>query len=219
MADEMADDLMLDPSLFLSPEAFPIVLEALREGELKTARIPYTFGAALRDGHFSEGVLRFFGDSPDPLFATEITALIENAGVRVPESYRPESFKLRETEFAWQLSEAAGDDAAVRQILIEEWEFLTSSSWITAKTRKTFEAFLKGGAAAIEWGTNKFDFLAAKTLKIPPHQFPNGLKPKQRLRAASKWIAVGGSAAAVLLTPPAALATSAVAGYFMLFDP
>jgi hypothetical protein len=212
----MADDLMLDPSLFLSREAFPIVLEALRNGELTTARIPYTFGAILREGRLSEPVSRFFGDSAEPLTASQIMAGVRQA--TLPQSYSPERFKLEKTEFDNQLSEAAGD-RIVRQILIEEWEFLISSSWIAATVRKTFDAFLKGGAAAIEWGTNKFDYLAARTLKLKPDQIPDGLKPKQRLHAASKWVAVGGSSASAFLVPPAAAAALATTGYFLLFDP
>lgn len=214
----MADDLMLDPSMFLSREAFPVVLEALRNGELKATRIPYAFSAALRDGRFSERVLHVFGDSAEPLTATEIMTGMRRANVRIPEHYSPGSFRLEGTEFDVQLSEVAGD-AIVRQILIEEWEFLTSSSWIAAKTRKTYEAFLKAGAVAVEWGTNKFDYLAARTLKIEPDQIPNGLKPNQRLRATAKWIAVGGSSATAFFIPPAAVATSAALGYFMIFDP
>jgi hypothetical protein len=214
----MADDLLLDPSLFLSRSAFPIVLDALKHGELKTARIPNRFSGALRDGLFSDGVSRFFADSQEPLSAKDIMRRIQNEGVDFPKAYDPSSFRLKGTEFDMQLSEFVGDET-VRQILIEEWEFLTSQSWIAAKSKRAFDAFLKGGAAAVEWGTNKFDYLAARTLKIKPEEIPDGLKPKQRLRAAAKWIVVGGSSASALLAPLAAAAGAAVAGYFMIFDP
>lgn len=214
----MADDLLLDPSLFLSRSAFPIVLDAFRNGELKTARIPYRFSGALRDGFFTGSVSRFFADSREPLSAKDIMESLQSAGVDFPGSYDPSSFRLQGTKFDTQLSEFVGDEI-VRQILIEEWEFLTSHSWIAAKTKRAFDAFLKGGAAAVEWGTNKFDYLAVRTLKIKRQEIPDGLKPKQRLRAAAKWIAVGGSSASALLVPPAAAVGAAVAGYFMIFDP
>jgi hypothetical protein len=214
----MADALLLDPSLFLSRSAFPIVLDALKDGELKTARIPQRFAVALRDGELSNGVSRFFADSQEPFNAKEIMTRIQSVGIELPRGYAPDSFKLKGTEFDAQLSEFVGGEI-IRQILIEEWEFLTSQSWIAAKIKRAYDAFLKGGAAAIEWGTNKFDYLAAKTLKIKPEQFPDGLKPKQRFRAAAKWVAVGGSSASALLAPPAAAASAAVAGYFLIFDP
>lgn len=214
----MAEALLLDPSLFLSRSSFPIVLEALKNGELKGARIPYGFAIALRDGNLSDSVVRFFADSREPFSAKEIMTRILNEGLELPESYQPKSPRFEGTEFDTRLSEFVGDKI-VRQILMEEWEFLTSQSWIAAKIRRAYNAFLKGGAAAIEWGTNKFDYLAEKTLKIPPEKLPDGLKPKQRFRAAAKWVAVGGSSASALFVPPAAAATLAVAGYFMLFDP
>src|SRR5271155_1186904 len=95
----MADDLMLDPSLFLSPRTFRILLDAMKSGELSTSRIPASFGAILSEGQFSDSLLGFFGDSEEPLSATEIRTRILEAQVKIPASYRPAAFRLRETEF------------------------------------------------------------------------------------------------------------------------
>ncbi len=107
----------------------------------------------------------------------------------------------------------------VQNVLMEEWEFLTSESWIASRLKRSFSAFLRAGTAAIELGGRGFDSLAAKTLKLPQFEIPKALKPRQRLRAASKWIAVGGSSAAALVHPLPAVLLSATTGLFLLFDP
>ena len=213
----MPDLLMLDPSLFMSRDSFKIVVEGLGNGELKNVRIPSSFASALTKRELTKTVSRFFSDSQKSLSSREIISGLRAGKVELPESY-VNSSEWRKTKFETQLFEAV-EDTIARQILMEEWDFLTSQSWIAAKTRKAYDAFLKGGAAALEWGGNKFDYLAAKTLKIPPSSIPDGLKPKQRLRAAAKWIAVGGASASVFLIPPAAFATTAITGYFCIFDP
>jgi hypothetical protein len=111
-------------------------------------------------------------------------------------------------------------DPVLRRILLEEWAFLQERSWIASRLRRPFRTFLNAGAAALELSERAFDAVAAGTLKIRGEELPPALSPGQRLRAVTKWVAVGGSGWASALEPILAgpVATT-LAGFFVLFDP
>jgi len=212
----MPDRLMIDPSMFLWPDTFPVLIEALNRKELGRVAIPHAFASALRDGVLEENFVRFFGPRRGAVTAPEI--LSRFTVPELIEEYSPKSFRLEGSVFDQRLSEVSGSDL-VRRTLVEEWEFLTSESWIISKVRAAFDGFLKSGAVALEVGGNAFDWLAAKSLKIPPERVPDGLNVKQRLRAVAKWIAVGGASATAVVAPPVAVGVGAASGFFLLLDP
>ena len=94
-------------------------------------------------------------------------------------------------------------DAVVFGVLVEEWLFLTSSCFIASKIKRPFSAFVRACAVAMEWGRDKFDLAAARVPRLPPERLPRPLSPGQRVRAVSKWIAVGGTSVASLCSPMA----------------
>lgn len=212
----MPEQLMLDPSLFVSRRGIGAIESAWRLGELENVALPASFAFALREGSISERALRFFGaraDLPDLLPMSKSLA----SEMRLRE-YEPKPENLKGLLLHERLG-AIAKDTLVFEVLAQEWQFLNSESWIASRIKKPFSAFVRAGGVAIEWGRRAFDRSAAKVLKIPPREMPRALASRQRLRAVSKWIAVGGPVVLSLVEPISAAVGSAVAGYFLLFDP
>ncbi len=105
------------------------------------------------------------------------------------------------------------------RLLLEEWVFLTSESWLAARTHTTFNFFKRAGAVAIELPRDSFDALARRTLRIPAAPVPRPLKASQRLRAVTKWAAAGGASWVGMLDPLVGALGGTVASFFLLFDP
>lgn len=211
----MPQQLMLDPSLLLSPRTFALIVEAWQQKELAGTILPPSFGAAALRRELSIRTFNYFGGyrrpSVDP---KDISSFVEQSGLlegSVQGQILPE-------EFGQRLGEVAKDDLVLR-ILVDEWLFLTSQSWIASRIRKPFAAFLKAGVVAVEWGGKQIDQIVAKTLKIPPSEMPSALSPGQRVRAAAKWIGVGGSSASALVNPMVAFLIGAATNVFLLLDP
>jgi len=109
-------------------------------------------------------------------------------------------------------------DRIIRDILLEEWSFLVGQSWVAARTKKTFTAFRRAGAVVVDFSGQKFDGIVARTLRHDRLPVPTTLTHLDRVRAAAKWIAVGGSPVAGFMDPIIAVVASAGAGVFLLFD-
>lgn len=213
----MAERVMLDPSLFTSFRTLRIIRTAIEAGELENAFVPASFLAALQRSAFSEHALAYFGASRNeirdlrniPQFLPELFSLAQHEASPVQPT----------TEFQRELL-ALARDFDIFQILNEEWAFLNSESWIAARTKRSFASFIRAGAVGVEAGRKVFNKTLAKTLKVSPENVPTLLSPKQKVRAAMKWIAVGGSSASALLhNPLSGVLVNAALGYFLLFDP
>jgi hypothetical protein len=209
----MPQQLMLDPSLLLSSRTFGLVSQGWQRKELDGTILPPSFGAAAIRGELSRRSLNFFGGR-DPSDPREVAAFVERSGLL--EGIKPERRELPD-DFVRHLADAARDDLLL-SILIEEWTFLTSRSWIASRLRRPFTAFLQGGAVAVEWGGKRLDEVTARTLKIPVNEMPVALTRGQRVRAAAKWIAVGGSSVSALIHPIAAAVVSTATGVFFLLE-
>jgi hypothetical protein len=217
----MAERLMLDPSLLLSGRTFAIAQAAWQAGQLEGVVLPASFVGAIVEGRLSLQTLRFFRSTlerhervvPDPVTLARFVRQTEVFGSDGT-SERPFS----DTAFSHHLRSVARD-SLVYQILAEEWQFMTSSSWIASRIKRPFSAFVASGAVAVEWGAKMFDHAAAKVLKIPAADMPGPLAIGQRLRFLSKWIAVSGLGVLPLMQPIVATVSGLVAGYFLLFDP
>lgn len=211
----MPQQLMLDPSLLLSRHSLDLVTQGWQREELSGVTMPPSFSAAAVREELSGRSVNFFGGYSHPADPKEVASFIERASLL--EGIQPERAELPD-DFVRHLGEAARDDLILR-ILIEEWVFLTSQSWIASRVRRPFAAFLKGGAVAVEWGRKKLDQVTARTLKIPANEMPPALKPGQRVRAAAKWVGVGGSSASALVHPMMGFLIGAVTNVFLLLDP
>jgi len=208
---------MLDPSLFLSFRTLRLIREAFDAGELKGALVPRSFVSSVQQGTFLRSGLRYFGASQKEI------AELRNVGSFIGElerykRYEPPAEGLVSGDMREEL-ETLAPDLDVFEILSEEWLFLNSQSWLASRTRKAFSTFVRAGALAAEGGRKLFDEVAMRTLKLSPEIVPFGLTRGHRLRAASKWIAVGGASAVSLLPTGSGVLAGAAIGYFLLFDP
>ena len=107
-------------------------------------------------------------------------------------------------------------DEIVAQVLYEEWEFLTTNSWLFSKARKIFDEVVTLGGIAIHVSQEQFDNFVRLSLK-KNNDLP--LTPNDRVRAAAKWVAIGGPAILGLINPIAGALSSTASGVFLLCDP
>ncbi len=136
------------------------------------------------------------------------------------------------------LEDVSERDAWAYMIMVEEWEFLTTHSWLFAKTRAIVDHMINSGAEAIYVTKEKLeqaiehvrervfdagksiirgsDHLVRRTLKQGPR---HEVSPNDRVRTVAKWVAVGGSAASALVNPVVGVLGGSVAGMFLLYDP
>jgi len=189
-SNSVAPLLMLDPSLFLSFRSLRRVSAALDAGDLTNVVVPKSFVSALDSELSMDAGLRYFGAPRKELedlrygrsFLTEVK--------RLP-VFEPTGRDVVGPDFRTTLGKTE-QNRHILAILEEEWFFLNSQSWLASRTRKAFSAFIRAGAVAIEGGRELFDTAVMRTLKMSPETVPLGLARGQRLRAAAKWIAVGG---------------------------
>ena len=172
----MAERVMLDPSLFTSFRTLRVIRAAVNSGELENVLVPASFLSALQRGTFSERALMYFGASRNaiadlrniPGFLPELLSLPRHEASAVQPT----------TEFQRELYAIAGD-YDIFQILNEEWTFLNSESWITARTRRSFGSFIRAGAIGIEARAEKiFNEIIARTLKLSPENVSLGFHLK-----------------------------------------
>jgi hypothetical protein len=104
----------------------------------------------------------------------------------------------------------------ITQIVFEEWDFLTTQSWLYAKVRKAFDSMIEAGGTAVEVSKRRMDQAIRSTVKKDPAL---EVTAKDGVRAIAKWVAVGGSPAASLIGPVTGVLVSAAAGMFLLYDP
>jgi hypothetical protein len=152
--------------------------------------------------------------------------------------FRTESATRTEAYRQLLLKEVPEDDAWAYEIVAEEWEFLTTHSWLFAKTRAIYDRMINAGANALYVtkekleqaidaageGVHSFghemlrgsDRVVRRTLKKGPH---HNVSPNDRVRTLAKWVAVGGSAATALINPAVGAVGGTVGGLFLLYDP
>lgn len=107
-------------------------------------------------------------------------------------------------------------DEFIAQIIYEEWEFLTTNSWLFSKTRKIFDEMVNLGGTAVHISQEQFDKFIRLSLKKSDDQ---PITPNDRVRAAAKWVAIGGPAILGVINPVAGALSSTVSGIFLLCDP
>lgn len=152
----------------------------------------------------------FFAAREDELVdPAEVVNRLSESGVQIWE--RP---AWAEGEFA-QFYSALGDEGGsgiVREVLFDEWFFLTHESWVVSRIKAGFQTIARAGEAGIEL----LNPIVRKTLKKNAGEI---IQTADRLRALGKWIAVGGPPVAGILNPIVGLGVGTVAGGFLLLDP
>jgi hypothetical protein len=122
----------------------------------------------------------------------------------------PNADIVRTRLFAEQVPDAA-------EILVDEWIFLETQSWVGARSRRAFDAFVEAGAELRELPRPIGRRLVARTLK--KQDLPEHIPLKMLILAGMKWIAVGGAPALILVPPPVSIPLGIAAGVFILIDP
>jgi hypothetical protein len=201
--------LMLEASFLLSEEG---VLWLRREGAATIESVVVS-KALFRQVTRREAVsLAWFGEPSEEGLAI----LAETLG-------RAQLFSHEEVEVIDEKVRAVRDnllaahEEPIADVLADEWVFLQTQSWLGAKSRRAFDAFDAAGAKVREVPRALARRIIARTLK--KKHLPEHIPLKMLIQAGMKWIAVGGSAAAAIVTPPVGVALGVVTGGFLLLDP
>lgn len=209
--------VMLDPSLLLTSRSLRRVTDALIGAQPGSVTVPSSFWRAFRARELPQQMATFFGATREALESAQFVQAVAALPSLVPYAL------VERTDQSGRLSSDLAhlvSDELIVQTLMEEWEFLNRHSWLVSRIKRPFATFVRAGAVAIEGGRHVLDRAMARTLKKSDQDIPNGLAPHDRLRAACKWLAVGGTSATVFVNPAvlAALLTFS-ANCFFLFDP
>lgn len=158
----MPGQLMLDPSLFLSVGTLRAVQSAWHSGMLEGVLLPASFVSAVRERRVSEKTRRFFGvwGRPTDFFDLDVYNFLREIEGFV--SYKQGAGAPVEDEFANRLRTETRD-SLLSEILLEEWAFLNTRSWIASRVRRPFASFIRAGGVAIELGGKVFDHVVART--------------------------------------------------------
>jgi hypothetical protein len=207
--------LMIDPSSLLHRRALAQVVTLWEDPSgPRDLYVPASFVRAVREPDLLRSVQKYFGPRRDELPANEVLEIVRTERLQ---AYA--GAQLAPTADAVVTRLVRTRDRVVRDILIEEWQFLISQSWLIARTRKTFDVFRHGGAVVVDFSGRKFDSLVSQTLHHDRLAMPPQLNNRHRVKAAAKWIAVGGTPVLGLLDPILAAVVGVGTGIFALFDP
>ena len=196
LRDEDAPRLVLDPSVFLSATGLDLVALQLEE-EQSRVFASGTFLRLVEEGwEATQPLLDHFlaeGDEPINADGCDLIRRLVEQGRILP--YSADSDFARRNVVAQRLARL-DRSAEVREILIDEWVFLQSRSWIGARARKTFAWFKDAGAKIIEYSEEAWD----RVRDVSGDEIPKLLR-SERMHHVAKWVAaaaLGVGAAAAL---------------------
>jgi len=219
----MADSLLLDATLLLHAPTARTVRVALEEyvpspGEVLVPETVYRI--ALGEVDYFEPIAAAYADRDGVIRTPDDLSWITEAPISQYVTFPGTPEGIGDVDDAFEVFlELTDRNMVLARLLVEEWVFLTTSSWIAARTRTTFDYFKRAGAVAIELPKEAFDALARRTLRVPAQPVPRALKRSEGLRAASKWIAAGGAPWVAVFDPVLGALAGTVAQFFWLFDP
>ena len=210
--------VLLDPSLLLDRKSFEWTLKLLRLRATWNGIVffvPARLLEVMDDTRSAVQLSRFFAVRSEPTPVGELARGVEERGLSL---FRGESFPPFLSDEPPSISlRVPVRSRVLAEVLLDEWAFLQSRSWIVSRTKKTFTKFVKAGSVALEVGQRCLDAAVRKTLKTSNSN--ELITTAQRLRALAKWLAVGGASATAVMQAPVAAILGAAAGYFLLFDP
>jgi hypothetical protein len=206
--------VMLDPSLVVEPRALNRTLSEI--SALQASGLEFFFPRSFAT--LDEQVDRRAHELPQffrpgkgvGLSASRLAMELESAGVHqwdAPTRWASLEFGSFRDDLARGVP-----DTFVAEILFEEWLFLTQESWLVSRIKAPFKALARAG----ELGVEVLNPLVRRTLK---RDASHVVDTADRLRALSKWMAVGGPVVAGLLNPIAGAIVTPIAGGFLLLDP
>jgi hypothetical protein len=205
-------NVMLDPALLLGRTALENTVgevAALQDQGEFAFSVASSLAAEDLDPEAEEPLFGFFDAAGDAVHPQEAVARLQEIGV--PTWAPPAGAREEYTEFYGALGEVT-ESSIVRDLLFEEWFFLTHESWVISRIKSPFVAMVDAG----ELGVEVLNKLVRRTLKQPAS---DTVRTVDRLRALGKWAAVGGPPALILLNPIVGAVATGVAGGFLLLDP
>jgi hypothetical protein len=216
----MPDRAMIEASMLLHRDSANYLLALARTKSLDVVVSGRLLDAATAEPESLVSRLAPRLDIPPSLLDLAVIRQLAQELREVVETYRvssdsPTWYDGGARLFRNVLLEFTGDELAA-EILYEEWLFLSSDSWLFSKTRRAFEAMIEAGGTAIQMSRRGFDQVVRRTLKKTDGE---PLTPGNRVRAAAKWIAVGGPPIMGIIEPISAAIASSASGYFLLVDP
>lgn len=200
----MSDQLMLDPSTLLGDEGFAWLRD---EPDLSRFVIPRHFIDQLNDKvEYTKRDESLFGRLPEGDDRQSLTTLVQkmtsfDSAEDVQFSELPDDVRV----VANNLRELGSTLAA------EEWIYLSTHSWLGARTRQVFSVFERAGAASLRVGRGALERVVTRALKLP-EDTPDVLTPKLLAKAGIRFVAVGGPVVAPLLVNPVTTGAFIVAG-------
>lgn len=231
-------NLMLDPSLLLdartSTRVFAQVADLNRDGA--TVFVPEALRRFLN--HFDAGsvgpqsvqqFLDFYSEEPQhrvPLRVV-VDSLREREQSGTINVFEPDELE-EPPHFGFRhyldsdLKQDGLENIYLVDTIFQEWVFLQERSWITSRTRRTFDWMIRAGGTCVEYGKRSFDRVVRK---VRGKEAQEEIKRVDRLKTVGKFIALGGilGGAATLLgliAPPAPIAVAfALSEVFALIDP
>jgi len=242
----MTEEAMLDVSLIAHPQSLRKLMElAYRDPDaLSGLRVSATFVERLLhespdDAEIVRQISRYFGVARRAIDLRRIRAFLRSKAVQnALRPYRSERSDYSQNLRVRLLENISERDAWAYEIVLEEWEFLTTHSWLFAKTRKIYDRMVNAGANALYVTRERLeqavvaaregiqdtgrsivrssDRVVRRTLKKHAR---HKVSPNDRVRTIAKWVAVGGGAAAGIINPVVGAAGAAAGGIFLLYDP
>lgn len=206
----MSDRALLDPSLVMAGRGVRL-LSDLREDDLEGLILPASFVEMVYEATHLEDLLKFYGIDEDDVNVPLARTVVDRTPDQVPVFHA--DIALDEVErFADQLD----IEPHLAYLVLEEWQFLATESWIFAAVRTVFEKMVEGGALAVETSQEQFEKLARQTLG---KEAGDELSPNDRARAVAKWVALSGPGVMSLFEPTFTEISGTVAGVFLHYDP
>jgi hypothetical protein len=208
----MPDAFILDPSMFLHKRTLALLSEFVCHGF--PIFVPNSFLVAIDEMDHPEEILGFFVPEQDMVSVEEAVSFVRK-NRKSFEGYR---CKSEHGEFAKQLAMQI-ENPRIREIILEEWEFMNTHSLIFSRIRKAMDAMVNAGAAALTVSKKAAEKLIRKTLKLPDDA---SISTNETLRAACKWVALGGPSIWQIIEPvsgAALVVATGAAGVFLQYDP
>ncbi len=215
----ISKNVLFDPSLLLDYEkaqkAFNFMREHHKEFNFFISRSFYKFLKEYGENNKWYEITKFF-EAEKEISPRRILGMVEEHEKYFNYFKIPQEIYRRKYDYFYENLYREVQNKELVEILFEEWVFLQEFSWIVAKSKKAFEKFKEAGAVVIEFSEKAVDKLIRKTLKKKDDDFVNTF---DKLRALSKWIAVGGSSITSFFNPTIGSLINFGSGVFLLLDP
>ena len=222
--EEEQTNIMFDPSMLISKRSLRQVFDIVkvrRDFNLKLY-MPSSFVQALHEENFYKNpILQFFLYNAEQASHEEILHFLDYSATRVstykihPEHYEKHLI-IRNNLGQYFKFNNKNYQSLLINTLYEEWFFLQEYSFITSRLRKTFNAFIRAGATAVEVSRQKIDKHIREKLNI---EEDDHISKKQYMRMFGKWTAVGGTTAWLIFEPVTGGVASGLTNFFLMFDP